>query len=487
MLAELVVDLSDLGDSIGHASGRSISTLPKLTSLTRMWKRLGIEVTSILLVAPDFVPRSENSPSTFEILHTSAWWKSEQVFLDDSSPSVSLVHYPPQLRGGASDALVVTTALARSDALARAQVDRLVIVMSNRAGVAPAVTHARGVPVMIAGTIIADPAIAHVRLDREWIRTLNARHSSMDLDGVELRAGRPWQHDEAISTPYGGLEGRLSTDWSVSGFAKSIALYDSSAFSLGGSDVDETGLAPEPEALATTIERLGLGELVHIDTVDGKDPHIDTSSVATLYRYAADYPDLAIIVASSRETLIAVTSDLLAYSMPNPRRFIRLCVLHREITFDESVYANNFSACRMVLEKSQSELLFDQSVVPQLPEEQRAALTLVGNPETIRQDAVDWRRESQRRLLLLGAHGLSAGPADALGEAFLPVSLGGCSDFEARHPRLRPGAIVEGVRSADGERWVIVSDPVERRRWSRSGLPGDDPNTDDSITVTHAA
>ena len=486
MLAELVVDLSDLGTSIGHASGRSISILPKLPSLSRMWKRLGIDVTAIHLVAPDFSPRNGDT-ANFEALHTSAWWKSEQVFLDHSAPKVSLQHYPPRVGGGASDALVVTTALARSDALADAQVDRMVIVMSNHPGVAPAVTHARGVPVMIAGTTIADPALAHIRLDREWLGTLNARHSSMELGNVELRAGRPWCDNEAISTPYGGLEGRLSTDWSVSGFAKSIALFDPGAFSLGATNATAAGTAPSPEALATTIERLGLGELVHIETIDARDPHIDTSSVATLYRYAADYPELAIIVASARETLIAATSDLLAHSMPNPRRFLRLCVLHREITFDESVYANDLSACRMVLEKSQSELLFDQSVVPQVPQEQRAALTLVGNPETIREDAIKWRRESQRRLLLLGVDGMTAGPADALGESYLPVSLGGCSDFEARHPRLRPGSIVEGVRSEDGERWVIVSDPVERRRWSRSQPSGDDPNSRASRSMTQAA
>lgn len=473
MLAELVVDLSDLGDSIGDASGRSIATLPKLSSLARMWQRLGVEVTAIHLVAPDFSSR-DNSPMAFDALHTQAWWKSEQVFLEPHSPEISFVHYPP-IGKAAADALVVTTALSRSDALAELRTDRLIIVMSNRPGVAPAVTHAQGVPVMIAGTSIADPALAHIRLDPEWLRHMHARHSTMELDGLDLRAGRPWCRDQAISTPYGGLEGRLAKDWSVSGFAKSIAVFDPSAFSLDGSDIS-SGTAPTPEALATTIERLGLGELVHIDTIDGNSPHVDTTSVATLYRYAADYPDMTIIVASARETLISATSDLLTYAMDNPRRFLRLCVLQREVTFNESVYANDFAACRMVLEKSQSELLFDTSVVPDMAQGNRASLTLVGNPDTVRQDAAQWRKQSQRRLLMLGADGQAAGPAEALSEAFLPVSLGGCSDFTARHPRLRPGAIVEGVRSLDGERWIIVSDPLERRRWSRTQPSGDEPS-----------
>jgi len=302
---------------------------------------------------------------------------------------------------------------------------------------------------------------------------------------MELRAGRPWCNEEAVSTPYGGLEGRLTADWSVSGFAKSIALFDPAAFSLGGSSTDH--VTPEPEALAATIERLGLGELVHIETVDARDARVDTVAVAMLYRLAADYPDVAIVVASARDTLIAATSDLVAYSMPNPRRFLRLCVLNREITFDESVYAKEQAACRLILEKSLSDLLFDSSVVPELPDEHRAPLTIVGNPNTVREDATQWRKQSQRRFLLLGPDGTSAGPADAVGEAYLPVTLGGCSDFEARYPRLRAGAIVEGVRSADGERWVIVSDPVERRRWARSWTPEDDSVDEASIQTADAA
>lgn len=482
MFAELIVDLSDLGGSISKASGQSVTALPKLTSLARLWRQLGIEVSAMHIVAPDFVARGEETQD-FESLNAKAWWKSEQVFLDVESFEVRLLHYPPVAGQVACDALVVTTALERSDALQDHAGDHLVIVMSNRSHASPAVTHASGVPVMIAGNTITDPGLAHVRLDDDWLRNLEGRHSTMEIDGVELRDGRPWNGNEAIATPYGGLEGRQNTDWSVSSFAHSIAIFDPTAFSLRGANPNDPGVVPNPPALAKTIQRLGLGEMVHIETIDPGEHDVDTSAVAKLYRYAADYPDAAIIVASARDSLIAATSDLTTYSITNPARILRMCVLHRNITFDESVYANDRSACRVVLEQSQSELLFDQDMSllfadgeTEAERVQPGALTLVGNPNTIRQDAVEWRRESNRRYLMLGSNGETAVPADSREDQPLPISLGGCSDFVARAPRLRPGLIVEGVRSNDGERWLIVSDPIERRRARRSE---DTPDVED--------
>ena len=50
MFAELIVDLSDLGGSISKASGQSVTALPKLTSLARLWRQLGIEVSAMHIV-----------------------------------------------------------------------------------------------------------------------------------------------------------------------------------------------------------------------------------------------------------------------------------------------------------------------------------------------------------------------------------------------------------------------------------------------------
>ena len=482
MRAELVVDLSDLGQAIGKSSGRSVSVMPSLANLRRLWSHLGVDVTAMHIVAPDFTPRTDYEVP-FGDLHAKAWWTSEQLFIEGEPFSVSLHHFASPATDTARDALVVTTALSRSDSLASTGDDALIIVMSNRQGAAPAVTHARGVPVMIAGTLITDPGLAHVRLETQWLSDLNARHSVATPEGVELRAGRPWHHNKAIATPYGGIEGRLDTDWEVSAFAKSIAIFDPSTFSLGPAGSPTEITAPGATSLAATIQHLGLGELVHVHTIDGDDPVAATAAVATLYRYGADHRDQAIIVASTRDSLIIVTSDLNGYSMPNPKRFIRLCVLEREVTFDEEVYAHDRGACRMVLEQSQSSLLFSQSEESELEIDDERVLTLVGNPNTARQDAVAWRKQSQRQFLILGPDGAVASPAEESAGSALPVSLGGCSDFAARGPRLRPGAIVEGVRSQDGERWVIVSDPIERRKSRRDSADENDRSNNEPTSL----
>jgi len=485
MLAEVVVDLLDLGDLVGEASGRGISVLPKLTSVTDLWEGLGLEVDTIHLIAPDFATRSEGDAS-FSELHAKAWWETEKVFVANESFSVQFHHSPPAAGRIARDALMVTTALSRSDELTQSNEDHLVVVMSNRPEVGPAVSYARGVPVMIAGTVVTDPGLAHIRLEQAWFADLGSRSAAIELD-VELRAGRPWRDNVAIATPYGGTEGRLNRDWSLSQFSKSIAIFDPETFTIGKTSADSEAAAPSPTAIAATIQRLGLGELVHVEVADDSDPMLDTSLVATLYRFAADYPTLSLTVVSSRPSLIIATSDLAAHSLPNPSRFVRLCVPERDAIFDEAVYANEIGACRVVLESSQTDSLFEQDDQATQTLDGSPVLTLLSNPNTAREDSAKWREQTQRRFVLLGADAAEAVPADSADGPALPVSLGGCSDFLFRGPRLRPGVIVEALRSNDGERWIIVSDPIERRRRRRSdenGASVTNQNNDLATTAT---
>ena len=466
MLAELVVDLEDLGLAVGQASNRDVSVFPKLNGLVGLWEKLGIQVSAINLVTADSTP-GDRAPA-FAGSHVDAWWEAEKVFVEDEPYSVSFRSYQLTLGDIARDTLVVTTALSRSDAIAGGDGARVVIVMSNRPGVSTAVTHARGAAVMVAGTVISDPRLAHVRLESRWLQDLGSRFATIELDRVEVRGGRPIRGDVAIGTPYGGLEGRDHRSFAISNFAKTVAIFDPATFAIGVTQSHPTGTAPEASGVAATIQRLGLGELVHVETANDADPLIDTTLVATLYRYAADYPDHTIVIVSTRMSAIVATSDLASYSMANPRRFIRLCIPYREPSFDEELFANTTGACRVVLEQSQSASLFEQGPEPQLKSDGSPVLTLVSNPNSAREDATAWREETQRRLLILGADSTSAWPADSSSAPALPISLGGCSDFAARRPRLRPGVVVEGVRSADGARWIVVSDPIERRRQRRS-------------------
>ena len=484
MLAELVVDLKDLGLVVGESSGRDVSVFPKLSGLVSLWGKLGVEVSAINLVTADFA--HGDHATGFAGFHAEAWWEAEKVFVEDEPYSVSFHTYRTTTGDTGRDALVVTTALSRSDALADNNLtddtnDRVVIVMSNRRGVRSAVTHARGAAVMLAGTVISDPGLAHVRLEPRWLQDLGSRFATIELDGVEVRDGRPMRGDVAIGTPYGGLEGRDEDRWAISNFAKTVAIFDPDTFEIGITASHPTGTAPEASGVAATIQRLGLGELVHVETADTQDPLIETSVVATLYRYAADYPKHTIVIVSTRASLIIASSDLAAYSMVNPQRFIRLCVPYRQPSFDEEVFANSTGACRVVLEQSQSASLFERGPEPKVSSDGWPVLTLVSNPNSAREDAAAWREETQRHLLILGADSTSAGPADSTSAPTLPISLGGCSDFEARRPQLRPGAVVEGVLSQDGERWIVVSDPIERRRANRTAEDATEaPVLDDS-------
>ncbi len=480
MRAELIIDLHDVGTDVGRALGRDVAVLPALGNIAAMWRELGIDVTTMHVVAP--------ADDSFSGRHTDAWWTTEQAFLDDQDFDVNLLRCPLGVDGPiALHELVITTALRRSDELAiDASHDSLVIVMSTAAEMAPAVTHARGVPVMIASTIIHDSSLSHARLDLSWMGVLKDRFAVISLSDVTIRDGRPWMGDIAISTPYTGTEGRDEKAATLPSFAESVAIFDPEYFQVsspGGA------ASPRDAGLAAVVHTLGLGALVHIDDVTNYRGG-DAQVAAALYRYAADNPEAPIVVASARPSLIAITSDLDGYGISFPQRVLRLCLPERKTLYDEAGFATSSAACRIVIERTLTDPLFlddtielDGSheadrhlqVVPEGGLEQThqpsPTLKLYANPNTIREESGEWRVQNKRRFLLLGATGAEATPADGNDGSFLPISLGGCTDFELRRPALRPGCVVEGVLHPDGDRWLIVSDPIERRRRRRERQP----------------
>ena len=486
MRAELIIDLNDLGTEIGKSLGREDVVYPSLGTVAELWSALGIEVSAIRLVAPAFTNDAEDS---FASRHQDAWWTTEQAFLDDYNFDV-IMRYSPTGESGpiAIDELVTTIALSRSDAFASDD-DQAVIVMSNSPGVAPAVSHARGASVLIAGTIIHDSGLAHTRLDLSWMGLLKNRFTAISLPDVELRNGRPWSGDIAVSTPYGGTEGRDLELATLPSFAESVAIFDPAYFEITeGSD----SISPRDAGVAAVVHTLGLGALLHIEDVSVYTGSPTTISAA-IYRFAADHPDIPIVLASSRPSIIALSSDLDSFGIMHPQRVLRLCMTERQSSFDETAFATDSAACRIVIEQTLTDPLFatgDEVIdidqhnaamaaaaaaggVAALAEYGEVSspsptLTLYANPNTIRETSENWREENKRRFLLLGATGAEATPADSSEGVFLPISLGGCTDFLVRRPALRPGCIVEGVLHRDGGRWVIVSDPIERRRRKRA-------------------
>lgn len=488
MRAELILDLHGVGADVGRARGRDVSVFPALGNVGRLWRHLGVDITSMHVVTPGVPARDDSDTKTFGELHTAAWWKTEEVFLEDQTFDATLSFCalgdddPVGL-----DELVTTLALSRSDALAESSDADLVIVMSNSPEVAPAVTHARGVPVMIAGTIVADSGLSHARLDLSWMGLLKDRFASFKLNDVELRDGRPWSNGVAICTPFDRTDGRDTQVAKLPKFAESIALFDPEYFHL-----EDHAASPDDAGLASVIHTLGLGTLVHIDDISTHDPKMaNTTSIAALYRYCADNPDAPIVIASARPGIIAATSALDTYRISNPERVLRLCLPEREQWFDEAGFVTSRAACRIVVERTLSEPLFGEDEDPsqatgaadgpaltllQGGEDDSEAmrrstsptLVLYANPNTIRDDSEQWRQSRQRRFLLLGANGAEATPAHHGDGTFLPISLGGCTDFALRRPAIRPGCVVEGVLNATGDRWVVVSDPIERRRSSRA-------------------
>lgn len=492
MQAELVIDLNGLGTDVGKALGRDVAVLPSLNKVAALWSALGVEVTSMHLITPGYSIRSSERPNFGEI-HAATWWETESVFIEDS-PFDAHISFCALGDDGpiGLHSLVVATALQRSDVMAQSGVeeDGMVIVMSNSAAVASAVTHARGMPVMIAGTIVPDSGLAHARLDPSWMGMLTNRFAAFSIPDIELRNGRPWADGVAVCTPYGGTEGRDLDAGVLPSFAASVAIFDPEFFRVFESDGDFT---PDAAGVASVVHTLGLGELVHVEvgSQDSTPDLAESRLVAALYRYANDHPDVPIVVASGRPGLIVATSDLEGYGLINERRFLRLCLPMRETTFNETAFEGRTAAARVVIEGSLSEPLFAEGEKPtpslvQTPavaeddidqsedsapqtEERPSSPTLVlyTNPNTAKEASNNWRHSTQRRFLIMGATAAEAVPADAPDGQFLPVSLGGCTDFSLRRPDLRPGCVVEGILDASGERWIIVSDPIERRRAER--------------------
>ena len=473
MRAELIIDIHDLGNEVGKALGRDATVFPSLGTVAELWRNLGLEVSAMHIVAPAGNSSSETN-ADFLDLHTNAWWKTEQAFMGDQDFGVSMALYPRGQEGPiAVDELVTTLALSRSDALAAAEESAVVIVMSNSADVAPAVTFARGVPVQIAGTVIHDSGLAHTRLELSWMGMLKDRFAAINLTDIEIRNGRPWQGDIAVSTPLSGTEGRDLTTAIRPSFAESVAVFDPDYFEVG-KGVETT--SPRDAGLAAVVHTLGLGALLHVEdvSVDAQNP---VAIAAATYRFAADSPDSPLVIASARPSMIALTSDPDTFAIPNPERILRLCLPDRDASFDEAAYAKRTAITRIVIEQTLNEPLFldDEPALDLDVENPSPTLTLHTNPNTIREMSTEWRQKNKRRFLLLGATGAEATPAEARDGVFLPISLGGCTDFTVRRPALRPGCIVEGVLHSDGGRWVIVSDPIERRRRRRVKNPVQTP------------
>ena len=168
----------------------------------------------------------------------------------------------------------------------------------------------------------------------------------------------------------------------------------------------------------------------------------------------------------------------------------------REVVFDESVLNERDSISRVVIEQSQLESLFADDI----PEDDTTddgdesvsrspVLTLYSNPNTSKADSERWRETTSRRLLMVGAKGDDATFANSPDGPFLPVALAECTDFAERPPILRAGAVVEGVISPEGDHWIIVSDPIERRAVARELATAAETSDADSedVQLTAAA
>ena len=507
MRAEIIIDLQGFAVDLGSALGRRLPTFPSLGRLARMWRALGIEVGAMHLIAPGGAitgrrdsptrgPRETAADASFSELDLTSWWATEKVFAQDEDFEVSFHLCPKGTEGPLGlNSLMVTTALSRSDALAELDGDHQVIVMGSSASLAAAVTHARGAAVMIAGTTVPDSGLAHARLQPEWITLCRGRdNSDISLDGVELVRGRPWFQGVTVGTPYLGLEGRDESIAVLPSFAKSAVVLDPGTFYLAAPDED-TVRTPGTQGIATLMQRLGFGELVHVETIDD-DERAQIDAVATTYRFAADDPSLPIMIASSRKSILVATNAASTFHLANRRRLLRLCLPEREVVFDESVLNERDSISRVVIDQSQLESLFADDI----PEDDTTddgdesvsrspVLTLYSNPNTSKADSERWRETTSRRLLMVGAKGDDATFANSPDGPFLPVALAECTDFAERPPILRAGAVVEGVISPEGDHWIIVSDPIERRAVARELATAAETSDADSedVQLTAAA
>jgi len=189
--AELVIDLNQLGDDVGGALGRDVAVLPSLNKVAAMWSALGVEVTTMHLISPGHSIRSSERPDFGEI-HLATWRETESVFIEDASFDAHISFCALGDDGPIGlHPLVVATALQRSYVMAQSgSEEAMVIVMSNSAAVALAVTHARGVPVMIAGTTIPDSGLSLARLNLSWMGILTNRFAAFSINNIELQNGR---------------------------------------------------------------------------------------------------------------------------------------------------------------------------------------------------------------------------------------------------------------------------------------------------------
>lgn len=488
MRAELVIDLNEVGSVVGKALGRDGAVLPSLGKIAALWDLLGVEVAAMHVVAPGQSLRASGQPS-FNELSATSWWETESVFLTDEAFDVHVVFSAVGEEGPvAQQSLVTTTALRRSDELANDDPDQvdgaaMVIVMTNAPEAQLAVSHARGVPVMLAGTATPTTDISHASLELEWMAMLANRFAPLALPDVELRHGQPRKRGKAICAPFDSTLGRDESAAVLPPLAESIVIHDPEHFSVDDDDADAT---PGASGIASVVTVLGLGERVHVETFNHEaetERRAETELIATMYRYANDHPNTPIIIASGRPCLVAVASDLDAYGLINERRFLRLCLPVRDSTFNEAGFDGQRMAPRVLLERSLSEPLFaedDSSIHSVSLHESNVGhatsptLVLFTNPHRARETTQEWRHSTGRRFLMLGPDVTEAVPADEPDGDFLPVSLGGSTDFALRRPDLHPGSIVEGVLDTNRQRWIVVSDPIERRAVARAVILRDD-------------
>ena len=450
--AELVIDLNDLGLAIGRAKGQPVPVYPALTRLAEMWATFDIEVTAIHMVTTG---PGTDQPRIADELFFDAWWKIESLLSADAPFAVH--HLTCARKADAPNSplglhgLVVNTALSRSDQLVDEpdHEDMSIIVMSNEPSVANAVTYARGVPVILAGTTIPDSDFCHVRLETDPLALLAARVLSGDAPAANEIALA------GVVEP--STNGRREDLGELPDDAGSVVLVDPRHFLVPTSDAEDTedaGTWSVPERVVAAVETMGLGSGPHLVALDPDRSEADV--FAMLYRFTHDHPNVSILIASNCPSVIAATADLSKYNLSNPRRVQRLCTPERSTRFDDTPYVTSHAASRVVVEQRVLDLL-------QRPLESQAE-----TPEERQEATTEWRRNNKRRYVMLGAHGKEATPADSADGNFLPLTIDSCTDFALRPPALRPGLVIEAVLNERGTEWTVVSDAIERRSRRRN-------------------
>ena len=460
MRAELVIDLADLSRRIGEARGREIAVYPALSQLAALWASFDVEVSAMHLITP---ARGDGSPSAAEMVFD-AWWQTESIFLNNASFTVHRTTCATSDDGSEAvglDGLVTATALSLSEQLSATTEtdpnagDAIVIIMSDSPNLSGSVIHARGVPVFIAGVTVAETSPANIRLTTDALALLKNRSAAADFAEVA-----PLSSTERLKT---AMYDRSSDAATLPKGAESLVLFDPRHFEVA---VEEQ--ADLAARINRAVQTLGMGQNPHL--VELPADRSESELIALLYRFANDYENLPIVIASTCASAIAAAADLGKYHLPNARRVQRLCLLNRPIHFDDTPYVSSTASSRVVIENRVTELLdeTDSTVASHNGPTSTAAKQ--------REETTAWRQHTQRRYVLLGAHGKEATPADAAGGHFLPIRISDCPDFTSRPPALRPGLVVEAVLSDDESEWIVVSDAIERRKRRR-----DENLTDEQI------